>query len=219
MTKRTLANVVSSLFGRSADAGFTDSGEYWRKRYASGGNSGAGSYNELADFKARFLNDFVAEKHITSVVEIGCGDGNQLKLATYPKYIGYDISSDAIERCQQIFSGNHTRAFRLLTANTSIEEAELCISLDVVYHLVEDDTFNQYMSQLFEHATLYVIVYSTDFDKAPDPSAPHVRHRKFSTWVAQNAPEWRQIDHRANAFPFNGDFNVSSDASFFVFGR
>jgi hypothetical protein len=31
---------------------FSGSKAYWENRYADGGNSGAGSYNRLADFKA-----------------------------------------------------------------------------------------------------------------------------------------------------------------------
>ena len=32
----------------------------------------------LAAFKADFLNGFVIEKNVESVLELGCGDGNQL---------------------------------------------------------------------------------------------------------------------------------------------
>ena len=31
--------------------------DYWEKRYSKGGNSGAGSYNNLALFKASIIND------------------------------------------------------------------------------------------------------------------------------------------------------------------
>ena len=43
------------------DLVFTDSRSYWERRYAKGGDSGPGSYEELASFKATILNDFVAE--------------------------------------------------------------------------------------------------------------------------------------------------------------
>ncbi len=38
---------------------------------ARGKNSGAGSYNELAEFKANVLNDFVRENDIQTVIEYG----------------------------------------------------------------------------------------------------------------------------------------------------
>jgi hypothetical protein len=64
---------------------FKGSSNYWNRRYKDGGNSGPGSYDRLAEFKADFLNRFVGENRITSVVEYGCGDGAQLSLARYPE--------------------------------------------------------------------------------------------------------------------------------------
>ena len=65
-----------------------DSAQYWRDRYRSGGNSGAGSYGRLADFKAEIVNAFVREHDVASVIEFGSGDGAQLALADYPTLSG-----------------------------------------------------------------------------------------------------------------------------------
>ena len=77
-----------------------DSGRYWEQRYLSGDNSGSGSYNRLAQFKAEVLNDFVEKNNVSEVVEWGCGDGNQLKLAKYPRYTGFDVSQKAVDICK-----------------------------------------------------------------------------------------------------------------------
>ena len=77
-------------------APFTSSEKYWVNRYNGGGNSGEGSYGQLAEFKAEIINEFVRRNVITSVIELGCGDGNQLKLAEYPLYIGFDVSLKAL---------------------------------------------------------------------------------------------------------------------------
>src|ERR671913_732501 len=82
---------------------FHGSESYWIKRYASGGNSGVGSYNKLAAFKAEVLNDFVRQNNVRSVIEYGCGDGNQLKLAEYPFYTGFDVSPEALALCDNLF--------------------------------------------------------------------------------------------------------------------
>ena len=50
------------------------SADYWESRYASGGTSGAGSYNRLASFKAEFINAYVSKHAITRVLEFGSGD-------------------------------------------------------------------------------------------------------------------------------------------------
>lgn len=40
---------------------------YWEARYKNGGNSGAGSYNKLALFKAEIINEFIKKNNIKSV--------------------------------------------------------------------------------------------------------------------------------------------------------
>ena len=57
--------------------GLFDSGAYWSARYRRGETSGSGSYGENAKYKADFLNGFVQENGINSVIEFGCGDGAQ----------------------------------------------------------------------------------------------------------------------------------------------
>jgi hypothetical protein len=68
-------------------------------------------------------------------------------------------------------------------------KAELALSLDVVYHLVENSIFETYMMHLFDAANHYVVVYATNGSIRDD--APHVRHRCFSSWVDKNRSEWR----------------------------
>ena len=41
---------------------FTTSKNYWEERYKTGGNSGAGSYDRLAKFKAQIINDFIKQE-------------------------------------------------------------------------------------------------------------------------------------------------------------
>ena len=55
------------------------SAAYWEKRYAASGTSGVGSYALFAQFKADVVNQFVATHGVHSVVEFGCGNGNQLE--------------------------------------------------------------------------------------------------------------------------------------------
>src|SRR3979490_3302299 len=75
---------------------FLSSSSYWKERYQRGIGSGHGSRGHLAEFKAAALNLFVKENGVTSVVEFGCGDGAQLKLADYTQYTGIDVSPQAI---------------------------------------------------------------------------------------------------------------------------
>lgn len=196
---------------------FSTSDSYWEKRYQKGGNSGAGSYGRLAEHKADVLNGFAADKGVRSVIEFGSGDGNQLTLARYPDYTGVDVSETAINACRDLFSGDPTKTFMTL-ANYDGRKAELSLSLDVIYHLVEDETFNNYMETLFAASARFVIVYSSNKDE--QPVERHVRHRKFTTWVSEKRPDFRLADHIPNPFAFNPkDPENTSFADFYVFEK
>jgi hypothetical protein len=97
--------ILGRLLTRRREPKLVDSGPYWEARYRTGGNSGAGSYSRLAEFKAEVLNRFVQENGIASVVEFGSGDGAQLTLASYRDYIGIDVSRTAVGLCRAKFAG------------------------------------------------------------------------------------------------------------------
>jgi SAM-dependent methyltransferase len=194
---------------------FHGSEDYWIARYREGGNSGAGSYNRLAEFKAEVLNEFVASHDIRDVIEFGCGDGNQLTLATYPSYLGLDVSPHAIDGCARRFAGDASKSFMLMRDYTG-QTATLALSLDVIYHLTEDVVYETYMSVLFEAATDYVVIYSSDTE---DAQTAHVRHRQFSQWVRLNAPGWRLLQHIPNRHPYTGDNDTGSLADFYIYGK
>ena len=82
---------------------FNSSADFWERRYAGGGSSGPGSYGTMAQGKANFLDAFVQSSNVQSIIEFGCGDGNQLSLARYPRYIGLDVSRSAIGLCRSRF--------------------------------------------------------------------------------------------------------------------
>ncbi len=197
---------------------FSGSGDYWRSRYKNGGNSGDGSYNLLAEFKAKVLNTFVSENAVSSIIEFGCGDGNQLTLANYPDYTGLDVSQDAIEKCEILFSQDLLKRFKLLV-DFKGEKAELTLSLDVIYHLVEDDVFDSYMKKLFESSDRYVVIYSSNKSEQGLVEYPHVKHREFTLWVKNNKPGWQMKEHIKNEYDFNGDTRTSSCADFYIYEK
>lgn len=197
---------------------FEHSGAYWENRYLDGGNSGPGSYGKLAVFKAQVLNNFVDTEGIDSVIEFGCGDGHQLSLARYPKYLGIDSSPAAIDRCKALFQNDVAKKFQTL-AEYDGEHADAALSLDVLYHLVEDDVFEKYMAALFAAAGRWVVVYSSNFEGIDEHHASHVRHRKFTDFVAHKYPDWRCGEVIQNEYPFNGDFRESTHSNFYFFRK
>lgn len=193
------------------------SGDYWEGRYRAGGNSGAGSYNRLARYKADVLNAFVAEHAIGSVIEFGSGDGAQLKLADYPYYIGVDVSLTALELTRREFAGDPTKRFVHSDDLTADDRADLSLSLDVIYHLIEDQVFERYMAQLFDAARRFTVIYSSNSDRKSE--AVHVRHRKFTDWIERERPEFRLIEQRKNDFPEEPGDDDTSFADFYFYER
>jgi len=191
-----------------------DSKKYWERRYAIGGNSGSGSYGKLAGFKAEIINKFIKENGIIKVIEFGCGDGNQLSLFKIHKCIGVDIAKTAIEICRERFEGDKTKSFCLYDPH-SFEgkddfKAELVLSLDVIYHLIEDDVFELYMKHLFLISNKFVIIYSPNSNDSSIFSSPHCKNRRFSEWIKMNLTGWRLIREIKNRYPneSNSDFYI-----------
>lgn len=192
---------------------FTGSAYYWERNYARGATSGSGSYGSLGEGKSRFLNNLVRERAVHSVIEFGCGDGNQLAMAEYPSYVGLDVSRAAIACCQRRFADDPAKSFFLydgscFTDRAGVFTADLALSLDVVYHLTEDTVFETYLRHLFAAGRRLVVIYSTNMEISG--TAPHVRHRRFTPWVAANCPEWTlaEVTRGPNAEYARADFFV-----------
>ena len=208
------------IFARVRGLSFRGSAPFWESVYRQGGTSGPGSYGRLAQFKAEILNEFVRTKAIRTVIEFGCGDGAQLQLARYPEYLGVDVASGSIERCTSLFANDSKKRFYLADKlPQNIGKFDLALSLDVVYHLVENIVFDAYMRRLFDASERHVIIYSSNYDALTN--APHVRHRNFTTWIEKNAPDWRADGLVPNRFPFDPKQpdDETSHADFYFFTR
>ncbi|MGK2948355.1 MAG: hypothetical protein ACSLFP_07260 [Acidimicrobiales bacterium] len=156
------------------------------------------------------------------MLELGCGDGEQLALAEYPTYIGFDIAPSALHLCAERFGADPTKQFFAYDRETFDQDhgglrAELALSLDVVFHLIEDDLFEAHLTHLFDAATRYVIVFGRDREHLA--TTGHVRDRRFSEWVGSHRPQWRLIDRVPSPHPFTGDVTTGTASEFFVYQR
>ena len=193
--------------------------DYWEQRYARGGNSGAGSYGALAKYKAAFVNEFMNVNGVRSVVDFGCGDGEQISMLSVKTYHGLDISPNAVERCRTRYDGRDGWTFQLIDEfKPKPARYDLAISLDVVYHLIEDEVYESYLKRLFDSAGRYVLIYGSDWDNPGH--VPHIRHRWFSGWVARRRPKWRVCARAANPYPFDAYNSINTTfASFTAFEK
>lgn len=154
-----------------------------------------------------------------------CGDGHQLSLAKYPTYYGVEVSKRALTICQKRFNDDSTKRFGP-EAPLHGENFDLALSLDVIYYLVEDETYERYMESLFAASRSWVIIYSSNVSPAeftklyPNHSAPHVKHHKFTEWADTRLSGWRLVRHDRNLYPFDMcDPNDTTFADFFVYER
>lgn len=172
------------------------SAQYWEKRYAAGGTSGAGSYGAAAEWKAGVVNRWLKENEITSVVDLGCGDGNQLAALDCPRYLGLDVSRTAVRLCAERFESDPSKSFLRYDPEALFDRAgwlraDAAMSLEVIFHLVESEVYETYMRHLFAVADRYVIICNNS--ESGGRVAPHLRFRSFTDWVAENCGEWQQI--------------------------
>lgn len=211
-------NIISSAVSRLRRRTF-DARRYWEERYLADGTSGDGSVGRLAEFKAKVMNDLISTRRLASAIEFGCGDGDQLSLISYADYLGLDISPTAIQRCSTRFAGDTTKRFAVYDPSTWDSEHQRCVadvsvSLDVIYHIVDDADFEQYMSHLCDAARRCVVIYSTDIENY---IYPHIRHRSVLNWMRSHRADLTLESIVENPYPGIGI--QESLASFFIYSR
>ena len=98
------------------------------------------------------------------------------------------------------------------------KKVDLSISLDVIYHLFEDNVFNLYMQNLFNSSNKYVCIYSSNIDMK---WAPHVRHRKFTDWIDKYLSNtWKIKEYIPNKYPFDPKkIDSTSFADFYIYEK
>ncbi|MDR0425158.1 MAG: hypothetical protein LBH39_06910 [Clostridiales Family XIII bacterium] len=191
------------------------SGAYWEERYSGGGTSGSGSYGQLQAFKAEVLNGFLDKHKIESAIEWGCGDGSQLGRINYSRYIGLDVSQTAVNMCRAKYAYDTTKTFYVATEYEPSMRSECALSLDVIFHLLEDDVYSNYMNNLFGSAEKFVCIYSSNFESA---QLSHMRHRMFTDYIDTHWPDWGLAGQVKNRYPYNEmDPDGTSLADFYFY--
>lgn len=95
----------------------------------------------------------------------------------------------------------------------------LSMSLDVIFHLVEDAVYETYMRTLFGAAIGFVIIYSSNTEEEMCRFEPHIRHRKFTNWININLDDWRLIDFIPNANQFSRTTGAGSFSNFYIYAN
>ena len=119
---------------------------------------------------------------------------------------------------QELFKADGSKSFHNVSEYSG-QTADLTLSLDVIYHLVEDDVYENYMRLLFSASNRYVVIYSSDLEDTRGRDGNHIRHRKLTKWIQANIQTWNLVQHLPNRYPYQGDYLAGSFAEFFVYEK
>ncbi len=149
--------------------------DYWENRYQEGKGSGKGSRGRQANGKAAFINKLISREKVRSVVDWGCGDGRVAMRFRVPAYTGLEVSETALAICQKRIERPGWKWMLFSDDEFPAVRADLALSLDVLFHLVNDELYRRYLDALFASAPL-VCIHSSNRDEA---GKAHVLHRAF----------------------------------------
>lgn len=171
--------------------------DHWNERYKNGGNSGNGSYGRLASFKAAIINDFISEKNIKSAIEFGVGDGHNLGFYKIDDFLGLDVSPKVIEICKNRYQNDGSKQFAVIKPLDEFScdrKFDCSLSIDVLYHLVEQDVYETHLNNLFASSDKFVIIYAWDTDEEEGMNlSVHVKPRKFTKYISSKFSNWELI--------------------------
>lgn len=194
-------HVVSKIFRTPLDYR-----KYWNERYLANFSSGNGSYGDLATFKSEIINDFIRKNSVQTVIEFGCGDGNQLKLMHYKNYLGLDVAGSAIEKCRSMFLEDDSKSFFLYNPDAFVNKgflhSDLVICLDVLYHILPEVDYIKTLDDIFSCSDNYVILYTdTELsEKNTYSRGSHIFHRDTLHYLKKYS-DFELVEIIPNRFP------------------
>lgn len=108
----------------------------WARDSQGKGTSGTGSTLDITREYRAFIEAFITEHHVKSVVDAGCGDW-EFSSATnwnHARYLGVDISSDVIDGVKKKYQKEGV-SFMVGDVTDSLPPADLLLCKDVLQHL------------------------------------------------------------------------------------
>jgi hypothetical protein len=131
-----------------------------------------------------------------------------------------DVSPTAVRTCVSMFADDPTKSFLLYASGAFADplkrlQSDVSMSLDVLFHLVEDDVWEAYLRDLFSMARRFVIIYASE--TRPDTKNQAVIHRPFTKWVEDNISGWQLRDRVENPYGSTEDPATKTYSEFFIY--
>jgi hypothetical protein len=147
-TKATLRDTFIDIYTNNKWGGCQ--GEYF---------SGSGSIDSSVNNYARTIKEFIIQKNIKQVIDLGCGDfrvGRQL-LIPMVNYICIDIVPDLVEHNKKIYNIENVTFLCLNIVEDELPDAELCLIRQVLQHLS-----NYEILQILKKCRKYKYIIATE---------------------------------------------------------
>lgn len=168
---------------------------YWDKHYLSGGDSGAGSFGAYSSWKADIVNQVISTYRVNTVLEFGCGDGNQLLKFQIPEYRGLDVSSSAVDTCKEVFKNDNSKSFQVIRPGSNIDfsSAQLVMSLEVLMHITLEVDYLWTLEKIFESSGKFVLIQVPLFEYTLFPKHSHEKYRDIFRYLIDYLDSWSII--------------------------
>jgi hypothetical protein len=114
--------------------------------------SGSGSYDPSVATYVEFVRNFIREKQIRSIVEIGWGDfAIERQYADYAqRYLGVDVASFVIRQNREKFGRQRIVFEHVDASKQDLPRSDLCIIRKVLQHL-DNETIGEILARTAAH--------------------------------------------------------------------
>ncbi|MBL0884151.1 MAG: class I SAM-dependent methyltransferase [Chitinophagaceae bacterium] len=146
--------------------------------------SGDGTADPNTLYYIDYLNSFIKEKNIKSILEVGCGDFRimyqVLKQNPVTKYLGIDVVEALIQHNDNKFSTHHINFLKKNAIKDELPQADLIIIRQVLQHL-NNSEINEILKKVntFKYGiiTEHVSISADAVPNIDKITGPHVRTR------------------------------------------
>ena len=130
-----------------------------------GNGSGAGSSPAYNKKYMEFLQNYLHDKSIKSVLDIGCGDWQHSQFINWEgiNYSGLDVVKSVVDKNNNLYGKENIKFFHMDTTMASIpSKFDLVILKDVLQHW-DDETIITFMDKLVLDGHKQIMIINTAF--------------------------------------------------------
>jgi SAM-dependent methyltransferase len=159
---------------------------FWEWRYLTNPElgSGVGSRGKPLQEKRALLNALIDVLRPSSVLDVGCGDGEATRGLPIEGYVGLDLSAEAVRRAR---AGRPDGDYRVGTLADHPVQADLTVCLDVLIHQADRAGYDDLVGQLLRSSDRALVISGYEHPIQPAFSMVHF-HEPLSTTLRRLEP-------------------------------